>query len=286
MKHFLKDKFFYLMTVVALLVTIVPTVFSSMGISFIFRDAVNIILTPMQKGFNYASEALDGFAAYFYKFDDLVEENNRLKEEIRDLREQIYDAADLEEMYTWMSDFLELKMQHQDYRLTAAAVTGRESGNYARIFTIDAGSAAGLELAMPVVTSDGIVGQITELGYTWSRVTTIAEPNSSVGVYIERTGDSGVCEGSFELSDAGMCELNYLPADSTVQPGDRVLSSGFGSVYPRGLVIGYVESVEENPYTRGLNVVVRCSADISALSRVMVITSFDTTAVKASDLAD
>ena len=286
MKHFLKDKFFYLLAVIALLVTIVPTVFSAMGVTFILRDAVNVILTPMQKGFNYASEAVDGFAAYFYKFDDLVEENNRLKEEIRDLREQIYDAADLEEMYTWMSDFLELKMQNQDYKLTAAAVTGRESGNYSGILTIDAGSAAGLELTMPVVTSDGVVGQITELGLTWARVTTIAEPGSSIGAYIERTGDSGVCEGTFELSDDGMCKLNYLPADSTVQPGDRVLSTGIGSVYPRGLVIGYVETVEENPYTRGLTVTVSCAAEVSALSRVMVITSFDTTAVNASALAD
>ncbi|MBQ8512485.1 MAG: rod shape-determining protein MreC [Clostridia bacterium] len=286
MKHFFKDKFFYIITVIALLVTIVPSVLYSMGLTFVFRDAVNMLLTPMQKGFNYASEAVDGFVSYFYKFDDLVEENNRLKEEIRDLREQNYDAADLEEMYTWMSDFLELKMQHQDYKMTAAAITGRESGNYAKILTIDAGSAAGLELAMPVVTSDGIVGQITELGLTWARVTTIVEPNSSVGAYIERTGDAGVCEGSFELSADGLCELNYLPADSTVQAGDRVLSTGFGSVYPRGLVIGYVESVEENPYTRGLTVKVKCAAELSELSRVMVITSFEATAVDASELAE
>lgn len=286
MKHFFKDKFFYIITVIALLVTIVPSVFYSMGLTFVFRDAVNMLLTPLQKGFSYATEAVDGFASYFYKFDDLVEENNRLKEEIRDLREQNYDAADLEEMYTWMSDFLELKMQHQDYKMTAADITGRESGNYAKILTIDAGSAAGLELAMPVVTSDGIVGQITELGLTWARVTTIVEPNSSVGAYIERTGDAGVCEGNFALSADGLCELNYLPADSTVQEGDRVLSTGFGSVYPRGLVIGYVESVEENPYTRGLTVTVRCSAELSELSRVMVLTSFEATAVDASELAD
>jgi len=286
MKQFFKNKFFYIMTVLALLFTIVPMIFYSMGLTFVFRDAVCVMLTPMQKVFNYATEALDGFAAYFYKFDELVEENNALRERIAELEKQNYDAAELEERSAWMSSFLEMKTQHTDFKMLSASVTGRESGNYSRVFTIDAGSAAGLELAMPVVTSEGIVGQITELGYTWARVTTIAEPNSSVGAYIERTGDSGVCEGSFDLSDAGMCELNYLPAGSTVQPGDRVLSSGFGSVYPRGLVIGYVESVEENPYTRGLNVTVRCSADISALSRIMVITAFDTTAVDASDLAD
>ena len=286
MKNFFKDKFFYIMAVAALLVTIVPMVFYSMGRTFLLRDAVNLALTPMQKGFNYASEALDGFAAYIYKFDDLLEENNRLKEEVRDLRQQIYDSADLEEMYTWMSDFLEMKIQRPDYKMTAASVTGRESGNYAGILTIDAGSAADLELSMPVITSEGIVGQITELGLTWSRVTSIAEPGSSVGAYIERTGDSGVCEGTFELSSQGKCLLSYLPATSTVKEGDRVLSSGMGSVYPRGLVIGYVESVEENPYSRGLSVTVRCAAATSDLSKVMILTSFSAHAAPAGELVN
>ena len=75
-------------------------------------------------------------------------------------------------------------------------------------------------------------------------------------------------------------------ADSRVQEGDRVLSSGFGSVYPRGLVIGYVSSVEEDPYTRGLTVTVRCAVEMSELSRVMVITSFESTAVDGSILTD
>ena len=68
------------MTVLALLFTIVPSIFYSMGLTFVFRDAVCVMLTPMQKVFNYATEALDGFAAYFYKFDELVEENNALRE--------------------------------------------------------------------------------------------------------------------------------------------------------------------------------------------------------------
>ena len=58
--------------------------------------------------------------------------------------------------------------------------------------------------------------------------------------------------------------------------GDRVLSSGYGSVYPRGLVIGFIESMEVNPYTRGMSVTVRCAADFSELSRVMILTDFDT----------
>ncbi len=263
------------MTVIALAVAIVPTVFYSMGLTFAPRDFVGVVLTPLQKVFNYAAEGFDGFAAYFYKFDELVEENNRLREQVSELEAQIYDAAELEEMYAWLSEFLELKMRKTDLKLLGASVTGRESGNYSRVLTLDVGYGAGVALHMPVITSEGIVGRITEVGYNWSKATTVVEANSAVGAYIERTKDLGICKGDFGLSADGMCAMHYLPADSDVRVGDRVISSGYGSVYPRGLTVGYVESVELNEYDRSLLVKVKCAADFSELTRVMIITDFE-----------
>ena len=286
MKNFFKNKFFYIVTIVALIVAIVPTVFYSMGLTFVFRDAVGVILAPAQKLFNYATEAIDGFASYFYKFDELAKENERLKEEIAKYQTEIYDAEELEEMYVWMSDFLELKMSHTDFKLLEASVIGRESGNYSKILNLDVGSANGVCLNMPVITSDGVIGQITEVGLNWSKVTTVLESGSSVGAYIERTGDSGVCTGNFDTASDGICALNYIPEDSTISVGDRVLTSGYGSIYPRGLVIGYVDSISDNPYSRSLDIKVKCSAEYSSLTRVMVITSFDTSAVEASSSAE
>ena len=283
MKQFFKNKFFYIISVITLLVTIVPMVFYSLGVTFVFRDAVGIMLTPLQKAFNYATEAVDGFAAYFYKFDELVEENNALKEEIAELKTHIYDSSEREEMYKWLSDFLELKMSRNDYTFLSASVTGRESSNYSRVLTLDVGSGAGVELHMPVITSEGIVGQITEVGYNWSKVTTIVEANSAVGAYVESTRDAGVCEGSFELSSDGLCELNYLSADSLCEIGDRVLSTGFGSVYPRDLVVGYIEAIDTNPYTRTLSIKLKSAVDFSSLTKVMIITDFESTAIPASE---
>ena len=275
MRQFFKNKFFYVMTVLALTLTIVPSVFYSLGLTFLFRDAVCVLLTPMQKVFNYATEAVDGFAAYFYKFDELIEENNALRERIAELEQQNYDAAQLEERSAWMSNFLELKNQHTDFKMLSASVTGRESGNYSKILTIDVGSGAGVTMNMPVITSEGIVGRITELGYNWAKVTTIVESQSSVGAYIERTEDAGICEGEFALSSDGLCRLSYLPAEAEVRVGDRVLSTGYGSVYPRGLVIGYVETVGINELTRSPDVTVKCAVDFSELTKVMIITDFE-----------
>ena len=274
MKRYFKNKFFYIMTVVVLLLTIVPTVFYSMGLTFVFRDAAATVLSPLQKAFNYAAEGIDGFAAYFHRFDELTEENAALKEKVAELEAQIYDARELEDAYTWLSGYLDLKVQHTDFKMMPAVVTGRESGNYASVLTLDVGSGAGIRRNMPVITSVGIVGRVTEVGYNWCKVTTIVEAQSAVGAFIERTDDVGIAEGKFSLSSDGLCELNYLPTDSSVEEGDRVLSSGFGSVYPRGLVIGYVEEVGINPYTRTPNVKVRCAVDFSSLTNVMIITDY------------
>lgn len=278
MKNFFKNKFFYIMTVIALLVTIVPMVFYNMGLTFVFRDMVGMVLTPMQKVFNYAAEAIDGYTAYFYKFDEIVAENVELKERVAQLEAQIYDARELEEAYAWLSEFLDLKVQHTDFEMTPATVTGRESGNYSSVLTLDVGSGAGIERNMPVVTSIGIVGRVTEVGYNWCKVTTIVEAQSSIGAFIERTDEAGIVEGKFELSSDGLCEMNYLPGDSSVAVGDRVLSSGYGSVYPRGLVIGYVEEIGTNKYTRSLEVKVRCAVEFSSLTNVMVITNYNLSA--------
>ena len=275
MKQFFKNKFFYIMTVLALLLTIVPSVLYSMGLTFLFRDAVCVLLTPMQKVFNYATEAVDGFASYFYKFDELVEENIALRERIAELEKQNYDAAELEERSAWMSNFLEMKSQHTDFKMLSASVTGRENGNYSKILTIDVGTGAGVTKNMPVVTSEGIVGRITELGYNWAKVTTIVEAQASVGAYIERTEDAGICEGQFDLAPDGMCRMSYLPAEAQIAVGDRVLSTGYGSVYPRGLVIGYVETVGINEFTRSPDVTVKCAVDFSELTQVMIITDYE-----------
>ena len=275
MKKYFKGKFFYIITTLALVFTIVPTVLCSMGLGFVFRDMVGVILTPAQKLFNYATEGIDGFVSYFYKFDELVEENTRLREEVSSLQTKLYDSAEVEEMYNWMSGFLEMKMAHNDFQFLAATVTGRESGNYSKILTLDVGSGAGVTVGMPIITADGIVGQVTEVGYNWSKVTTIVEANSSVGAYVEKTKDAGICSGSFALSADGMVEMLYLPADAEVEVGDRVLSTGYGSIYPRGLVVGYVAEVSLNDYSRSLGVKVKTAVNLSEVTNVMVITKFE-----------
>lgn len=276
MREFLKSKFFTVTVVIALIMVIVPTVFNSMGLGDMLKNAVNTVLTPAQNFFNYCTDAVDGFTSFFTEFDRIVDENNALRAEITSLRDQISRAEEAEEMNEWLYEYLELKREHTDYKFTEADITGAGGGNYMTVFTLDKGSAHGIEKNMPVVSNEGIVGYITEVGTNWSKAVTLLESGTAVGAYVERSGEMGVIEGDFALAKEGVCLMEYMSADADIKVGDRIISAGYGSVYPRGLVIGTVESVEKDSTGRDLKVVVRPGTDLEAVSKLMIITDYET----------
>ena len=186
MKEFFKSKFFYVITVLTLIAVIVPTVLVSMGHTPILRSAVNTVLIPIQKLSDKAAGVIDGYASYFRAFDKMKAENAKLKEELASLRGQIYEAREMKEKYEWMSEFLELKMVHIDYHTVPASITGRGSTSYAGVFMLDVGTVGGVDKGMPVVSGEGILGYITEVGPNWSKASSFLEESSAVGAYVEK----------------------------------------------------------------------------------------------------
>ncbi len=275
MRDFFKSKFFTVIVIITLIMVIVPSVFGVMGVGRYLSDGVNIVLTPLQKLFSSVTDAVDGFVSYFTEFDRIVEENEKLREQNAEMRQKISAAEEAEQMNDWLFTYLELKREHTDYTLQDATVTGRESGNYKIVFTLDKGRAQGIKVNMPVVTPDGIVGYVSQVGTNWCRAVTLLQNGGSIGAYVERSGEIGVVKGDYTLSLDGLCKMEYMAADADIKVGDRILSSGLGSVYPRGLVVGYVESVEEDASSRALSVTVRPCADLTDISRLMIITKYD-----------
>ncbi len=276
MKKSFKNKFFIIILCIALALVIVPSVLSLMGLSDYVGSGITYLLSPFEKAVTKITDAVSGFTEYFTEFDRLKEENEALKEELAELQDKYYRIDDIEATNKWLYEYLEIKREHTEYDFAMAEIVGREVGNYMTVFTLDVGTAAGVEENMPVITSDGIVGYITEAGSNWSKVLTILESSSAVGACVEQTGELGLLEGDYNMRDEGLCKLTYLASDSKVSVGDRIISSGLGSIYPRGLVIGYVESTEYDEYTRSVVAYVRPAVDLENITRVMVIKSYET----------
>ena len=274
MSKFLKSRFFIISLLLAIVLVTVPTVLSIMGQGDYVRSALGVVATPFRYVFTSVAESIDGFVSYFGEFDRINAENRILKDKIAELENKISAAEAIDEENRWLYGYLGLKREHIDYEFEAARVVGRESGNYMTVFTLNRGSMHDIEPNMPVVTEDGIVGYVSEVGMNWCKVVTILETASSVGAYVERSGELGLVEGVYELKGSGVCKMSYLPSEADIRVGDVILSSGIGSFYPRGLVIGNVTELVPDEYSRTLEAVVEPAADLSDIRNVMIIRSF------------
>lgn len=275
--HFFKSKFFLIILAVALVLTIVPSVLSIMGLSSYVRNALGVVVSPFTHLFNSVSDAVHGFTSYFTEFDRLAEENEELKRQIAEMQDELYSARILQSENEWLYKYLDLRRRHTDYVLCPATVISRQSGNYQTSFTVDCGSMSGITSKMPVITDAGVVGYIAEAGLNWSKVVTILETTTSVGAYDERSGVVAVVQGDFALRSDGNCRLCYLSADADVAEGDRIYTSGLGEIYPRGLFIGTVTAVEVDAATRSKTAVIKPAVNLGDIENIMILTAYATT---------
>ena len=128
---------------------------------------------------------------------------------------------------------------------------------------------------MPVITAQGIVGRVSEVGLNWCMVSTIIESNVSVGAYVQRSGDGGLISGDYSMMHEGVCRLGYLDANAYIEVGDKILSKGTGSMYPADLEIGTVIDISFDEYNRNRVATVQPSVDFSSLKWVMILTGYE-----------
>ena len=274
MGGFFKNKYFVALLTLFILLAGVPTILSAMGQRDFVRDVSMSVMTPFLRGATALGNALRGYVDYFTEYDRLSAENEQLRAAVETLTRERADAALFKKENEWMRSYLGIKRTHTDFVFCDANRIGASSGKYMTSMTLDRGSAHGIEVGMPVTTASGVVGKVTEVGLTFCRVSTILNYDSAVGAYVERSGAVGLVCGNFERKEDGTCELRYIRFDADIEVGDRVLSSGLGSVYPRGLVLGTVEELSGDPYDHTRIAVIRPAADLSDLERVMILTAF------------
>ena len=138
---------------------------------------------------------------------------------------------------------------------------------------INKGAINGISKGAAVITPDGIVGSVTEVGPSYSIVTTILDKSSVIGIKVSRTDGTGLAEGDDELAKDLKCKLSFLDRDTPIIVGDVIEASGSGGIYPQGLVIGTVVNVSANSAGTLNYAEIDPAVDFSSLRNVLVITS-------------
>jgi rod shape-determining protein MreC len=155
-----------------------------------------------------------------------------------------------------------------------ARVSSRDPANWWKSITIDRGSRDGVRTNCAVVTADGLVGRVVEVGYTHARVVLIGDPDCRVSVMVgdERNREQGVIDPSSSSPlDSALVELSYLSRNAKLAAGQVVVTSGLGGVFPKGIVVGHIADFRSVGFGLYKEAMVRLAVKMNQLELVFVL---------------
>lgn len=275
MRFFFRSKQFKIFLTVLSITIALSLVLSLLG-HYISPQAglLDTIIAPFKKLAAESKNAIDDYNNRLYKSDEIVQENDRLRDQLNKLRDQLVDYESMKNDNEFYKKFLEIKENNPDFKFCPAFIVSRDPDDEFKGFTVDVGSQDGIELYDPVITDAGLVGYVTEVGYSSCKITTILSPELTCGAYASRTNDAGVITGTMDFALSGTTKLYNLSRTCTVTVGDIIVTSGSG-IFPDRLIIGTISSIKSDPITTALYAEIKPTVDFDSLKNVMILTSFD-----------
>jgi rod shape-determining protein MreC len=201
---------------------------------------------------------------------ELLQEINRLQQENQDLRVQQLQATETAAENAQLRD--QLRWQRQaPWRVKLANVILRDPANWWRTVEIDLGSQDGVKADLPVLTSEGLVGRVSSVWSNHSQVVLIGDPMCKVSALVDNQAhDVGVVNAAGVL-DNTLADLTYLSGTAVLKPGQGVVTSGLGGVFPKGIPIGRVVDFRQAEFGLYSEARIKLWANLGTLEQVWVL---------------
>ena len=239
------------------------------------QELLATALVPFQQLGRMISVGIEDLRDRTVAIDEVLAENERLKEELNALRQTVVDYDDMKSENEMFREYYRIEDTYSDYELVSAFVIGRDPMEKYYSFTIDRGSRDGVAVDDVVISPEGAVGRVTSVNYNYAEVLTILDPAVSMGCTVSRTRDIGLAEGESLLAQENRLKMSYLPRETLVAASDLVVTTGLGGVFPSGLIVGTVEDVIPESSGKSMYAVVRPAADVRDITSVFIITNYD-----------
>ena len=195
----------------------------------------------------------------------LKSENDSLKRQLADAQVALQAQRALADRSRGLEQLLEMR-DRSDLRMAAAEIIGAAATPVFRTLTIDKGTRDGLRPDMAVIAPAGVVGRIVMPSARAAKVQLLIDRNAAAGAIIERSRAQGVVVGSGE----DRLRMENVSEASDIVVGDIVVTSGIEGIYPKGFIIGRVDTVEKNgPSYR--TITVKPAVDFASLEEVLVV---------------
>lgn len=271
------------------LVTVLLVVLSLVMFTVSSHESGSGVFTSMRYGFQTITTPLRmvgaGISAPFVGLGNVYRNLTADEATLTDLEQQNRELqaknVELEESSQTAQRLQQLLNLQDTYNLqsVAANVIGGSTDSWTRTITLDKGTSGGVDVGMPVFDAYGAVGQVIQVASDSCTVRLLSDENSSVSAMIQSTRAQGMVEGSAD----GTLHLNLIRTDQEVNVGDVVVTSGLGGVFPKGLPMGKVTSVNKTPGALYYDIVVEPYSTADSYEEVWVVTSLTSDQQASSD---
>ncbi len=223
---------------------------------------------PVQRTVFFVHDRVNFYFSHYLANIEASKKNVELKRNIEDLNGQLFKYEEVVKENKRLKQLLAFAEDLKVERVMAQVVS-RDSSSDFRVIRINKGFSDGIRLQSPVVTNKGLVGYIFRLTDHFADVITILDQNNRVDGLVERTRSHGIIEG--DLGD--VCLMKYVSRTEPVILNDKIITSGLGNVYPKGILIGHISKIEREGYGITQKIEITPGVDFGRLEEVIVLTS-------------
>lgn len=273
-QYFNNKKLITLLVSLIFLIALLWYSLSNYGNAPFFQQMVNDITAVGGRAFSTPVNAINGLFSDINHLQDTFEENKRLKAEVDSLTQLQADVTTFEEENKKLKEELDLQAALTEHSLVTGTVIARNPDMWIDQVIIDRGSSDGLTNGMSVLSNKGLVGRVTQVNPTSSKVTLLttndqASVLTSAEIALEDETIFGVING-FD-NNRGLLMMEQITSTSTIKEGTNVVTSGLGGLVPRGLVVGTVAEVTLDSHGLGQRVYIEPAADFEDIRFVTIV---------------
>ena len=238
----------------------------------VVERAVLTVLTPVEYFLAKIGYSVRQAGSFTGQILTVYRDNQVLKTEINELRQSNVNTTEILAENARLRAMLDYKKVAPQFDFVTAQVIARDPGTWTNIMIINRGEADGIAKDMTVVNPQGLVGSVVSVYSNSAKVQLILDPRSAVGSLVQRPESrvAGIVEGS--SASAHSPRMINIARDADVIKSDKIITSGFGGIYPKGILVGEVVDIINEEGGLLKYAVLKTAVDFDRLEEVLVIT--------------
>ncbi len=235
------------------------------------ENLINGIINIPQNIKNYFDYITQSEKNISYDINELRIKNKELTDRVNELENKMIDYNLILQESKEYQSLKQTNKTYDNYDIVIANITYKTQNNWDDLYVIDKGSSDGIKQNMTVITNEGLVGYISQVGTHSSKVTSILDASSSFSAVASKTREQVIAKGDYNLKNENKIIITDIPLKVTYKSGDSFETSGMGNKYPKGIKVGIVSEFisKENPLDN--IAIVDVAVDFDRLERVAVI---------------